>query len=48
MDRKISEQKRLIENLYDDLESREKFIEKLEDDLKETIRRNAKNKNNWN
>ena len=44
MDRKISEQKRLIENLYDDLESREKFIEKLEDDLKETIRRNAKNK----
>ena len=38
MERKIIEQKKEIEALYDDLESREKFIEMLEGDLKKANR----------
>ena len=42
MERKIADQKRQIESLYDDLESREKFIEMLQEDIKDTKRQHAK------
>jgi hypothetical protein len=38
MERKISEQKKQIESLYDDLESKEQFIEMVEGDLKNANR----------
>ena len=44
MERKIADQKKLIEHLYDDLESREKFIEKLQEDLKDNYKRNNHSK----
>ena len=44
MERKIIEQKKQIEALYDDLESREKFIEMLEGDLKNATRQAAQYK----
>ena len=47
MERKISEQNRLIKELYDDLESRDKFIDKLQEDLKDTLRQSAKTKKQW-
>ena len=43
-ERKIYEQKKLIEHLYDDLESREKFIEKLEGVLKDVSKHNFQTK----
>ena len=39
MERKIADQNKLIDFLNDDLESREKFIEKLQDDLKDALRK---------
>ena len=47
MERKIADQNKVIESLYDDLESREKFIEMLQDDLKDTNRRNSQAKKKW-
>ena len=44
LERKIADQKKLIQSLYDDLESREKFIEMLQVDMKDTSRKNAQSK----
>ena len=43
-EKKVADQKKLIESLYDDLESREKFIVMLEGDMKDTSRKNAQSK----
>ena len=42
MERKIADQKKCIQSLYDDLESREKFIEMLEENLRDMKRKSAK------
>ena len=44
LERKIADQKKLIQSLYDDLESRGKFIEMLQVDMKDTSRKNAQSK----
>ena len=44
MERKIADQKKCIQSLYDDLESREKFIEMLEENLRDMKRKSAKEK----
>ena len=46
LERKIADQKKLIESLYDDLESREKFIEMLQVDMKDTSRKMLNQKRN--
>ena len=45
-ERKVADQKKLIESLYDDLESREKFIEMLQVDMKDTSRKMLNQKRN--
>ena len=47
MERKIADQNKVIESLYEDLESREKFIEMLQEDLKDTNRKNVQGKKKW-
>ena len=44
LERKLADQKKVIESLYDDLESREKFIEMLQGDMKDTNRKNVQTK----
>ena len=44
MERKIADQKKVIESLYDDLESREKFIEMLQGNIKDDSRKNSQAK----
>ena len=44
LERKLADQKKVIESLYDDLESREKFIKMLQGDMKVTNKKNVQTK----